>query len=232
MDRQKRKRLPEWQELRAHAAEMKKTRLRDLFSADPERGSRFAVEAEGIRLDYSKHPVTAETMERLIGLARACGLEKEIERMFAAEKINETENRPCPALGAARFFRTDRPGRRQRRHAGHPRVRKRMAAAAEKIRSGRWLGHGGQPLTHVVNLGIGGSDLGPQMACQALRFYSRRDLHFHFVSNQDPGHLAETLRPLSPESTLFLIASKTFHYPGDHGQCRRRPRLAARPFCG
>ncbi|MBE0665021.1 MAG: glucose-6-phosphate isomerase, partial [Candidatus Aminicenantes bacterium] len=94
MGRQNRKKMPEWQALGKHAVKIKKLHLRDLFAADPERGSRFAVEAEGIRLDYSKHPVLAETMELLIGLARACGLDKEIERMFAAEKINETENRP------------------------------------------------------------------------------------------------------------------------------------------
>jgi len=210
MDRQNRKRMTEWQALGKHAAKMKKLHLRDLFAADHERGSRFAVEAEGIRLDYSKHPITAETMELLIGLARACGLDNDIERMFAAEKINETEDRPVLHWALRNFseraVRIDgcdvMPAIR--------RVRERMAAAAEKIRSGCWLGHGGHPLTHVVNLGIGGSDLGPQMACQALRFYSQRNLHFHFVSNLDPGHLAETLRPLAAENTLFIIASKTF----------------------
>ncbi|MFH2107126.1 MAG: glucose-6-phosphate isomerase [Chrysiogenia bacterium] len=210
MGRQNRKKMPEWQALGKHAVKIKKLHLRDLFAADPERGSRFAVEAEGIRLDYSKHPVTAETMELLTGLAWACGLDKEIERLFAAEKINETENRPV-LHWALRDF-----SGRTVQVAGSDvmpmirQVRERMAVAAERIRSGCWLGHGGQPLTHVVNLGIGGSDLGPQMAYQALRFYSQRNLHFHFVSNLDPGHLAETLRPLSAENTLFIIASKTF----------------------
>jgi len=210
MDRQNRIRMLEWQALREHALKIKKLHLRDLFATDPERGSRFAVTAENIHLDYSKNPVTAETMELLIRLARACGLENEIERMFAAEKINKTENRPV-LHWALRDF-SGRPVRVDGRDVmpAIRQVRERMAAAAEKIRSGRWLGQGGQPLTHVVNLGIGGSDLGPQMACQALCFYSQRDLHFHFVSNLDPGHLAETLRPLSPENTLFIIASKTF----------------------
>ncbi len=210
MNRQKRTRMPEWLALRKHAKKIAKLSLGDLFAADPARGGRFSVEAEGLHLDYSKNPVTAETMELLFGLATACGLGGEIERMFAAAKINETENRPV-LHWALRDFSGDpvlvdgddvMPAIR--------RVRERMVAACEKIRSGRWLGHGGQPLTHIVNLGIGGSDLGPRMACQALQFYSRRDLHVHFVSNLDPSHLAETLRPLSPENTLFIIASKTF----------------------
>jgi len=210
MDRQNRTKMPEWLALRKHAKKIASLHLRDLFAADPERGSRFTVEAEGVRLDYSKNPITAETMELLFRLAAACGLEKEIERMFAAEKINETENRP-----ALHWALRDFSGEAVRVDGRDVmpailQVRERMAAAAEKIRSGRWLGHGGRPLTHIVNLGIGGSDLGPQMACQALQFYSRRDLHFHFVSNLDPTHLAETLRPLSPENTLFIIASKTF----------------------
>ena len=210
MDRQNRTRMPEWQALKKHAAKIKKIFLRDLFAADPDRGSRFAVTAEDIHLDYSKNPVTAETVELLIRLARACRLENEIERMFAAKKINETEDRPVLHWALRDFSGRPvmvegsdiLPSIRQ--------VRERMAAAAEKIRSGRWLGHGGRPLNHIVNLGIGGSDLGPQMAYQALRFYAQRDLHFHFVSNLDPTHLAETLRPLSPENTLFIIASKTF----------------------
>lgn len=210
MDRQNRTKMPEWQALRRHAGKLKKLHLRDLFATNPERGKHFAVTAEDIHLDYSKNPITAETMELLFRLARACGLESEIERMFAAEKINQTENRPV-LHWALRDF-SGRPlkvdGSDVMPAIRH--VRDRMTVAAGKIRSGRWLGHGGQPLTHVVNLGIGGSDLGPQMACQALRFYSQRGLHFHFVSNLDPSHLAETLRLLSPENTLFIIASKTF----------------------
>lgn len=210
MDRQNRTKMPEWQALRKHALKIKKQHLRDLFAADPDRGSRFAVEAEGIRLDYSKNPITAETMELLIRLAHACGLETEKERMFAAEKINQTENRPVLHWALRDFSNRPVLVDNQDVMPAIRQVRERMAAAAEKIRAGRWLGHGGQPLTHVVNLGIGGSELGPQMACQALKFYSQRDLNFHFVSNLDPTHLAETLRPLSPENTLFIIASKTF----------------------
>jgi glucose-6-phosphate isomerase len=210
MNRKCRSTMPEWRALRKHAAEMKKLHLRDLFAADPGRGSRFAVEAEGIYLDYSKNPVTAKTMDLLFKLARACDLEGEIGRLFAAERINETEDRPV-LHWALRDF------------SGRPvqvdgvdvmpqirRVREKMAAASARIRSGSWLGYTGRPLKHIVNIGIGGSDLGPQMACLGLQFYQQRDLHFHFVSNLDPGHLAETLHDLPAANTLFIIASKTF----------------------
>jgi glucose-6-phosphate isomerase len=210
MNRERRTQMPEWQALRRHAAKIKNLHLRDLFAADPGRGRRFALEAEGIRLDYSRNPVTDETMDLLIALARACGLEGEIGRLFAGEKVNGTENRP--ALHWALREQGEGPVLVDGADVlpAIRRVRQRMAEAAERIRGGRWLGYGGRPLTHVVNLGIGGSDLGPRMACEALRFYSQRDLHVHFVSNLDPSHLAETLRPLSPENTLFVIASKTF----------------------
>ncbi len=210
MNREKRPKMPQWRALHEHAAKMKKRHLRELFAADPERGKRFARAGEGIYLDYSKQPVTGETMDLLIGLARACDLEDEIGRLFAAEKINETENRPVLHWAlrdfSGRAVLVDgvdvMPGIR--------RVRQQMAAASEKIRSGRWLGHSGRPLNHVVHIGIGGSDLGPRMACAALQFYQQRDLHFHFVSNLDPTHLAETLRDCPAESTLFIVASKTF----------------------
>jgi glucose-6-phosphate isomerase len=210
MNRGKRSKLPEWRALRKHAAEIKKLHLRDLFAADPQRGKRFAAEAEGIYLDYSKQPVTAETLELLFRLARACDLEDETRRLFAAEKINETENRPV-LHWALRDF-SGRPVRVDGVDVmpAIRGVREQMAAASVKIRSGKWLGYSGRPLKHIVNIGIGGSDLGPQMACAALRFYQQRDLHFHFVSNLDPTHLAETLRDLPAESTLFIVASKSF----------------------
>jgi len=210
MNRKRRPKMPEWRALQKHAAMMKKRHLRELFAADPERGKRFAVEAEGIYLDYAKNPVTDETLELLFGLARACGLEGEIGRLFAAEKINETENRPV-LHWALRDF-SGRPVLVDGVDVmpGIRRVRQQMAAASEKIRSGRWLGLSGRPLDHIVNIGIGGSDLGPQMACTALQFYRQRDLRFHFVSNLDPTHLAEALRHCPAESTLFIVASKTF----------------------
>ncbi len=202
--------LPEWRALEKHAATVKKTHLRDLFAADPERGTRFAVEAEGIRLDYSRQAITSETLRMLLELAQACRLPDEIAALFAAAQVNGTEKRP--ALHWALRDVSGRPVMVDGVDVAPAirRVREQMAVAAEKLRSGRWAGHGGKPLTHVVNLGIGGSDLGPQMACLALRSYARQGLQVHFVSNLDPGHLAGTLRMLSPETTLFIIASKTF----------------------
>jgi glucose-6-phosphate isomerase len=202
--------MPEWRALQKHALAMKKTRLRDLFAADPQRGSRFVLEAEGIYLDYSRNPVNEETLGLLFELARACGLPGEIAGFFAAAAINRTENRP-----ALHWALRDFSGRPVMVDGvdvvpGIRRVRERMTLAAEQLRAGRRLGHGGRPLTHIVNLGIGGSDLGPQMACLALRSCTPQGLHVHFVSNLDPGHLAGTLRALSPETTLFIIASKTF----------------------
>jgi glucose-6-phosphate isomerase len=206
----RRSKMPEWRALQKHAAAMKRTHLRALFAADPQRGSRFAVEAEGLYLDYSRNPVTEETLGLLFALARACDMPGEIAGLFAGANVNRTENRP--ALHWALRDLSCRPVMVNGVNVmpGIRRVREKMTRAAETLRSGRWLGHGGQPLTHVVNLGIGGSDLGPQMACLALRSYASQGLGVHFVSNLDPGHLAGTLRLLSPETTLFIIASKTF----------------------
>jgi len=210
MNRRSRPTLPEWRALERHAAEMKRRTLRELFAADPGRGRRFALRAEGLYLDYSKNPLNSETLGLLLALADACGLEKEKARLFAGEAVNETEARPALHWAlrdtSGRTLAVDgrdvMPALRE--------VRERMAAAAGRIRSGNWLGTGGRPLDHVVHVGIGGSDLGPRMACAALRFYSAPGLSLHFVANLDPSHLAETLRPLSPERTLFILASKTF----------------------
>ena len=210
MKRASRSTMPEWRALEKHAVAMKKTHLRELFAADPGRGRRFAVEAEDLYLDYSRNPITVETLRLLLELTRACDLPGEIAGLFAAANVNGTEKRP--ALHWALRDVSGRPVLVDGVDVAPAirRVREQMADAAEKLRSGRWPGHGGKPLTHVVNLGIGGSDLGPQMACLALRSYARQGLHVHFVSNLDPGHLAGTLRALSPETTLFIIASKTF----------------------
>ncbi len=210
MSRESRSRMPEWQALKKHAAMIGQSSLRDLFAADPGRGSRFAAEGAGIYLDYSRNPVTDETMKQLLALARACGLEDEIGRMFAAEKINETENRPVLHWALRDFSGLPVLVDGTDVMPGVLKVRERMAAAASRIRSGLWLGASGKPLTHVVSLGIGGSDLGPRMACAALRSCSLPDLHLQFVANLDPADLAEALRPLQPERTLFIIASKTF----------------------
>lgn len=210
MNRRNRPGLPEWRALARHAATMKRRSLRDLFAADPERGRRFSARAEGIYLDYAKNPLLDKTLELLRALAAACGLEEEKRRLFSGRAVNETEKRP--ALHWALRDTSGRPLPVAGRDVmpAIREVRERMAAAAGRLRAGDWLGHGGRPLDHVVHIGIGGSDLGPRMACAALRFYTAPGLSFHFVANLDPGQLAETLRPLSPERTLFLLASKTF----------------------
>jgi glucose-6-phosphate isomerase len=202
--------MPEWLALKEHAAGMKRQHLRDLFAADPERGRRFALQAEGIYLDFSKNPLNDETMKRLFALAKACELERETQRLFSGEKINQTEGRPALHWALRDFSGSPLPVDGVDVMPLIREVRERMAAAAGRMRSGNWIGYGGRPLRHIVHIGIGGSDLGPRMAFSALRFYSQRDLQVHFVSNLDPSHLSDTLRPLSPETTLFILASKTF----------------------
>jgi glucose-6-phosphate isomerase len=210
MNRETRSRLPEWQALKRHAEKAVAWHLRELFAADPGRGKRFAIEAAGLHLDYSRQPLTAETLELLLALARACGLEAETGRLFAGEKINETEARPV-----LHWALRDLSGRRLEIDGLDVmpevrRVRERMAAVAAQVRSQRWLGAGGKPVVHVVNLGIGGSDLGPRMACRALADHAQPGLHLHFAANLDPSDLAGILRTLPPEQTLFIVASKTF----------------------
>ena len=202
--------LPAWEALQAHYEDMRHLHLRQLFADDPARGERFTAEAAGLYLDYSKNRVTDETMRLLLQLAEECGLRKRIDAMFSGEKINVTEQRAVlhTALRAA-------PGERimvdgvdvvPEVHA----VLDRMAAFAEQVRSGQWRGHTGKRIRHVINIGIGGSDLGPVMAYEALRYYSQRDMTFRFVSNVDGTDFAEATRDLDPEETLFIICSKTF----------------------
>jgi glucose-6-phosphate isomerase len=200
----------EWKDLESHYAEVQGLHLRDLFRSDPGRARRFTLSAAGWTLDYSKNRVTAETLQKLRALAEACGLREAIDAMFSGKPINETERRPV--LHVALRNRTNRPIRVQ----GHDvmpdvnRVLDRMGAFAQQVRQGEWRGHTGRPLRNVVNLGIGGSDLGPAMAYEALRYYSERRLRLRFVSNVDGTHLAEAIRDLDPAETLFIVASKTF----------------------
>jgi len=200
---------PEWKALEAHHAEMRDVHLRGLF-ADPDRAARFAVEAGDLRMDYSKNRIVDETMDKLIALTEACGLREWIDAMFSGEKINATENRAVlhTALRAApdAVVKVDGENVIPKVHA----VLDRMAAFCERVRSGDWKGHTGKSIRNVVNVGIGGSDLGPAMAFEALKPYVRRDLTFRFVSNVDGTHIAEALRDLDPEETLFVVASKTF----------------------
>ncbi|HYX85327.1 MAG TPA: glucose-6-phosphate isomerase [Gaiellales bacterium] len=199
-----------WTTLEAHARRMRDVHLRDLFEDDPGRGERLAVEAEGLYLDYSKHRVTDETMRLLVALAEECGLRDRIDAMFRGEHLNATEDRAVlhVALRAPRSASIVVDGE-DVVPAVHE-VLDRMAAFAERVRSGAWTGYTGRPIRNVVNIGIGGSDLGPVMAYEALRAYARRDLVFRFVSNVDGTDFAEATSDLDPVETLFIVSSKTF----------------------
>jgi len=201
---------PAWKALQAHYDMMRHRHLRQLFADDPRRGERFAADAAGLYLDYSKNRITDETLELLLALARECRLSPHIGAMFSGEKINVTEQRAVlhVALRAPRGERILVDGT-DVVPAVHE-VLDRMAAFADRICSGEWLGHTGKRIRNVVNIGLGGSDLGPVMAYDALRHYSRRDLRFRFVSNVDPTDFVEATRDLDPEETLFIISSKTF----------------------
>jgi glucose-6-phosphate isomerase len=200
----------EWAALEEHAGAMRAAHLRDLFAADPGRGGRMVAEAAGLYLDYSKHRVTGETLGLLLRLAEARDVPGRIAAMFSGEKINATEGRAVlhVALRAPRSQSIVVDG-----EDVVPRVHEvlgRMAAFADGIRAGEWLGHTGKPIRNIVNIGIGGSDLGPVMAYEALRHYTRRDLTFRFVSNVDGTDFAEATRDLDPAETLFIVSSKTF----------------------
>jgi glucose-6-phosphate isomerase len=201
---------PAWQALQAHYAEIEGRHLRDLFAEDPNRGTRFTAEAAGIFLDYSKNRITAETVRLLVALANECGLRDRIDAMFRGDRINTTENRPVlhVALRAPRDEHIVVDG-----HDVVPEVHDvldRMAAFSNQIRSRAWRGHTGEPIRNVINIGIGGSDLGPVMAYEALKFYSDRGLTVRFVSNVDGTDFAEATRDLDPAETLFIVSSKTF----------------------
>ena len=202
--------LPAWQALQTHYDSIRDTHLRDLFADDPERGRLMVVEAAGLYFDYSKHRVTRETINLLLALAEARGLQDHIDAMFRGDKINITEDRAVlhvalrAPLNAEIFVDGENVV-----PAVHD-VLQRMAAFSVQVRSGRWTGHTGKPIRNVVNIGIGGSDLGPVMAYEALRHYSRRDMTFRFVSNVDATDFAEATHDLDPAETLFIIASKTF----------------------
>ncbi|MCE9612702.1 MAG: glucose-6-phosphate isomerase [Lentisphaerae bacterium] len=202
--------LPEWKALEAQAAVMRPVHLRKLFEQDAGRGARYTAEAAGLYLDYAKNRVTDDTLAGLFALARAADLEGAARAMFAGEPINRTERRAV--LHVALRNRSQAPVLVDGRDV-MPDVRAvldQMAAFARAIRSGAWVGFTGKRIRHIVNIGIGGSDLGPAMAYEALRSYSQRDLDVRFVSNVDGTHLAEQTRDLDPAETLFIVASKTF----------------------
>ncbi|HUH94940.1 MAG TPA: glucose-6-phosphate isomerase [Casimicrobiaceae bacterium] len=201
---------PAWKALEAHYATVRDRHLRQLFHDEAQRGRSFTVEAAGLYLDYSKNRVTAETMRLLVELAEQCGLEQRIAAMFRGDPINTTQRRPALhiALRAPEGERivVDGVDVVVEVHA----VLRRMEAFANEVRSGRWTGYSGKRIRNVVNIGIGGSDLGPVMAYEALRHYSAREMIFRFVSNVDPTDFVEATRDLVPEETLFIVCSKTF----------------------
>jgi glucose-6-phosphate isomerase len=203
-------RRPEWRALEEHYRTIRDVPLRALFAGDPGRGERFAVEAAGLYLDYSKHRITGETIGLLVRLAEASGLRGRIDAMFRGDTINVTEGRAVlhVALRAPRTASIVVDG-----EDVIPRVHEvldRMTDFATRVRNGSWTGYTGRRIRNVVNIGIGGSDLGPVMAYRALRHYSQRDLTFRFVSNVDGTDLAEATRDLDPAETLFIVSSKTF----------------------
>lgn len=201
---------PAWQALGQHYAQIKDLHMRALFAQDPSRFERFSVQFKDILFDYSKNRVTDETMRLLLNLAEEAGLPTWIEAMFSGEKINNTEGRAV--LHTALRNQSDTPVFVDGTDV-MPEIRRvlsRMRRFSENVRSGEWRGFTGKPITDIVNIGIGGSDLGPKMVCAALKPYSKHGLRVHFVSNVDGTDIAETLKILNPETALFLIASKTF----------------------
>jgi glucose-6-phosphate isomerase len=201
---------PAWKALEAHFRQVKDVPLRRLFADDPKRGERLTLDAVGIYFDYSKNRATDETLRLLLRLAEECGLRQRIDAMFKGERINVTEKRAVlhVALRAPRGESIVLDGE-DVVPAVHD-VLDRMADFANRVRKGEWKGHTGKPIRNVVNIGIGGSDLGPVMAYEALRHYSRRDMTFRFVSNVDGTDFEEATRDLDAEETLFIISSKTF----------------------
>ena len=202
--------LSAWDALASHYKEVRKLQLRKLFADDPNRGERMSVSAIGVYLDYSKHLITDKTLRLLLQLVGESGLRSKIDAMFRGEKINTTEQR------AALHIALRTPKGKSIFVDGEDVVPKvhtvldKMADFSNQVRAGEWKGYTGKPIRNVINIGIGGSDLGPVMAYEALRYYSQRDLVFRFVSNIDGTDFVEATRDLNAEETLFIVASKTF----------------------
>ncbi|MCA9126170.1 MAG: glucose-6-phosphate isomerase [Planctomycetales bacterium] len=199
-----------WKDLQTHFESIRDQHLRELFAQDPDRGATLAAEAVGIYLDYSKNRISKETMRLLFALAESCSLQERIEAMFRGEKINNTEQRAVlhTALRAPRTASVMVDG-----SDIIPQVHEvldKMSAFCDRVRGGQWTGHSDRPIRNIVNIGIGGSDLGPVMAYEALRHFSQRNLVFRFVSNVDATDFAEAVADLDPAETLFIVASKTF----------------------
>ena len=202
--------LPAWQALWDHFASAKEVHMRELFEQDPDRAERYWLEVGGLKLDYSKNRITDETLKGLMELAKQAGVQERKKAMFAGKKINETENRAV--LHVALRNRTNAPIEVDGEDV-MPKVNnvlERMGKFAHAVRNGDWLGYTNQVITDVVNIGIGGSDLGPLMMCSALKTFGHPRMRMHFVSNVDGAQLRDTLDKVHPETTLFIIASKTF----------------------
>ncbi len=201
---------PSWKRLEEHYQEVRTVHLRSLFARDPQRGERLVAEGAGMYLDFSKNRITDETIQLLVKLAEECGLRENIDAMFHGKKINITENRAVLhiALRAPKseHIIVDGIDVVPEVHA----VLDRMAAFSDQVRSGQWRGYSGKPIRNIINIGIGGSDLGPVMAYEALKHYSKRDMTFRFISNVDGTDFEEATRDLNQEETLFIISSKTF----------------------
>lgn len=202
--------LKAWKDLEKNYAEIRGETMRDMFAADPDRFEEFSVSLGSLLLDYSKNRINGETMKLLIALAKEAGLEKARDAMFGGEKINTTENRAV--LHTALRNRSDRPVYVDGKDV-MPQIKavlEKMKTFSNAVRDGQWKGATGKAMTDVVNIGIGGSDLGPVMVVEALKHYQKKGLNAHFVSNVDGTHIVETLKNLNPETTLFIVASKTF----------------------
>ncbi|MBR1946332.1 MAG: glucose-6-phosphate isomerase, partial [Alphaproteobacteria bacterium] len=202
--------LTAWKELEKNYADVRGKTMRDMFAADPNRFEEFSVSLGSLLLDYSKNRVTKETMDLLVKLAQEAGVEKAREAMFSGEKINITENRAV--LHTALRNRSNLPVFVDGKDV-MPQIKavlEKMKKFSDAVRDGEWKGATGKAMTDVINIGIGGSDLGPVMVVEALKHYQKKGLNSHFVSNVDGTHMAETLKNLNPETTLFIVASKTF----------------------
>jgi glucose-6-phosphate isomerase len=201
---------PAWKDLEQHHAQLAPRHLREIFDSEPDRGERLSLEAVGLYLDYSKNRVTDETLALLVRLAEESGLREHIDAMFRGDRINRSENRSvlhvALRMPKGASLVVDGVDVVAEVHE----VLDRMASFSERIRSGEWRGHTGKAIRNVVNIGIGGSDLGPVMAYEALRHYTRRDMTFRFVSNVDSTDFVEATRDLSADETLFIVSSKTF----------------------
>lgn len=201
---------PEWKALQSHYEGICDTHMRDMFAEDPDRFSNFSVTACDVLLDYSKNRISEETVDLLVALAETCDVKSEAQRMYSGARINSTENRAvlhtALRLPKTESLEVDGEDVVAQVHA----VSDHAASFVNKVRNKVWAGYTGKPITDIVNIGIGGSDLGPLMACEALKPWQQKDLNFHFVSNVDGSHIAEVINVVDMQTTLFIIASKTF----------------------